>query len=99
MSNKNFKCALRTAKSGHPVFPCHSIQDNKCTCGDTKCKNPGKHPRTKDGVLSATTDESIIKTWWSIWKDSNVGIPIGTPCRGYFFDTGNSAGWVSLSDL
>ncbi|PGR23026.1 DNA primase [Priestia megaterium] len=59
-----------------PVFPLHSIQDGRCTCGRT-CGSMGKHPRIKNGFKAATTDLTIIKRWWKQWPNSNIGIPTG----------------------
>lgn len=69
------KAALEYAGFGWAVFPVHSIVNNKCTCGQPKCG--GKHPRTPRGCKDATTDESIIKGWWSRWPDANVAIATG----------------------
>jgi hypothetical protein len=59
-----------------PVFPVHSIQNGRCTCG-RECGSIGKHPRTKNGFKNATTDITIIKRWWKQWPYSNIGIPTG----------------------
>ncbi len=47
--------ALFYAQLGLFVFPLHSIgDDGRCTCGNANCQNPGKHPKTKRGLLDAT---------------------------------------------
>lgn len=78
ISNKVF--ALKYAKMGIKVFPCHSVKDKKCSCGKTDCtpSNAGKHPRTHHGVKDATTDETIITQWWTTHPDANIGGVTGT---------------------
>jgi hypothetical protein len=69
--------ALSYAARGWPVFPLHSINHRKCSCGHSKCTSPGKHPKTINGVKDATTDENQIRTWWGAGPDSNIGIATG----------------------
>jgi len=54
--------ALAYAARGWPVFP---------------CKPRGKEPLTPHGFKDATTDEVVIRDWWSRWPDANIGIPTG----------------------
>lgn len=58
---------LALAADGVRVFPCHRVVDGECTCGDLGCKSPGKHPRTKNGSMEASTDPGQIKLWWTKW--------------------------------
>ena len=68
------------AKKLHwPVFPCHSIQNGRCTCGKNCGTSAGKHPRTKNGVLDASADPTVISEWWRRWPDSNIGLATGEP--------------------
>lgn len=75
--NDLLAAALEYAARGWEVFPCHSIEDGVCTCGNRTCGSPGKHPRTKHGVLDATKDAEQIRAWWSRWPDANVAIATG----------------------
>lgn len=59
--------ALALAGAGVKVFPCHRVVDDLCSCADAECKSPGKHPRTKNGSVDATTDQGQIKLWWAKW--------------------------------
>ncbi|MDP9380357.1 MAG: bifunctional DNA primase/polymerase, partial [Chloroflexota bacterium] len=68
--------ALRYAELGWFVFPVHTVRDGTCSCGNPECGNAGKHPRTKDGSLDATTDPGDIRRWWSKWPDANIGIAL-----------------------
>ena len=97
--NKIFlrKTAILVAGSGLKVFPCHTLQDGKCTCSDIKCKNPGKHPRIVAGVSGSTTDKNLVEVWWSphlYWGDSNVGIITRTDSLEYIVV--NSTGEAEL---
>lgn len=59
------------------VIPLHSIgADGICSCR-THCPSPGKHPRTPNGVLDATTDPDIVRAWWTQWPDANIGVATG----------------------
>jgi len=70
--------ALAYASGGLHVFPLHSIAlDGHCTCGNSDCKSPGKHPRTRHGVSDATTDNDQIIAWWKQWPGANIGVATG----------------------
>lgn len=73
--------ALRYAADGFAVFPVYEpniIVDGvmtMCSCGKMDCR--GKHPRTINGVLDATTDVNTIKRWWTKWPSASIGIATG----------------------
>src|SRR5262245_43748961 len=72
------EAALAYAERGWRVFPLHTVdQDGACSCGDDDCHSPAKHPRTRNGVKDATTDEAVIRRWWSKWATANVGVATG----------------------
>ena len=75
----NLAAALAYAEQlGWPVFPLHEAKHNGgCSCGDSECGNVGKHPRTRDGFKSATTDVQQIRRWWDRWPTANIGIDCG----------------------
>lgn len=76
--------ALEYARAGLGVFPLHGMRRVgkttalRCTCGNAKCENPGKHPRTQNGFKDATDDPTVIEEWWGRWPDANVGIATGS---------------------
>jgi hypothetical protein len=69
--------AIRYTNLGSSVFPCHTVIKGMCTCASATCKSPGKHPRTKSGLLEATTDASQIGEWAQRWPEANVAIRTG----------------------
>ena len=76
MISTNLNAALAYVKKGWYVFPCHSIQDGKCSCG-FNCSSPGKHPRTLNGFKDATINEMQISAWWTQNPDANIGVVTG----------------------
>jgi putative DNA primase/helicase len=61
------------------VFPCFEITaTGACACGSRDCRSPGKHPRTDHGHREATTDEAVVREWWSRRPSSNIGIATGS---------------------
>jgi hypothetical protein len=70
-------CARYYASLGWPVLPLHSVEGDQCTCGDTTCRSPGKHPRTQHGVKDASAHSLHINRWFRWWPSSNVGIATG----------------------
>lgn len=56
------QAALEYAKSGIPVFP---LVENE------------KRPLTQNGFKDATTDFTVIKDWWNLNPEANIGIPTG----------------------
>ncbi len=72
------EAALAYAARGWPVFPCHALDEaGRCTCSRGDCRSPGKHPRTANGVLDATTREHVIERMFGTWPDSNLAIATG----------------------
>lgn len=73
------KEALRLAGLGFKVFPCHGIdpRSRRCTCGNARCKSPGKHPRTDNGCTGATRDLAVVAAWWRQWPGANVAVATG----------------------
>jgi hypothetical protein len=79
--------ALAFARRGHPVFPVNwPVPQNGrfvCSCmrhtrSAEPCSTPAKHPYGKlapHGLLSATTESGIIKSWWGLnAREANLGV-------------------------
>ncbi|MDD3580091.1 MAG: bifunctional DNA primase/polymerase [Desulfobacca sp.] len=73
--------ALDYARRGWPVIPLWWVtEDGRCACGNPECGNPGKHPLGKlvlHGVHDATTDQAIIREWWTQYPEANIGVATG----------------------
>jgi hypothetical protein len=66
--------ALRYAALGIPVMPLFEPDPSGgCTCHTPECRRPGKHPRNRHGLTSATTDPDTIHRWWTTWPGANIG--------------------------
>jgi putative DNA primase/helicase len=65
------------ASRGWLVLPLHAVEKGRCSCGESNCRSPGKHPRSQHGVKDASADAQQINAWWGQWPDANVGIATG----------------------
>src|SRR6516165_9919489 len=78
--------ALHYAGCGLPVFPLWPVLQFKpgcftCGCGKGgRCDSPGKHPLAPlvpNGLKHATIDQTVIRDWWTVWSNANIGIATG----------------------
>ena len=91
--------ALKYALRGFRVLPLNSIRQSGCTCGDSDCRSPGKHPLTAHGATEASSDEMTIRGWWSKWPTANIGLAMGDAgCVALDVDTRNNGhlSWEAL---
>jgi hypothetical protein len=73
-SNSRMAMALLCASAGLPVAPLHGKRMNDCcTCGNSECSQPGRHPRT----TVPTTDRALIKKYWTKWPNAKIGVVLG----------------------
>jgi hypothetical protein len=91
--------ALQYAGRQWCVFPLHSVQDGRCTCGRDCGKNAGKHPRVKGGFKVATADPRQIEAWWRKWPDANIGIATGAVSGIVVIDIDGATGRATLQRL
>jgi RecA-family ATPase len=99
MRNPLLAAALGYAERGWPVFPCHWITNERCSCGKQTGCSPAKHPLTPDGFHGAVTDEEIIQAWWEKYPLANIGIPTGQVSGIAVVDVDNRAAWTTLKQL
>lgn len=88
---------------GLAVFPVFTIENGHCSCGAVDCSSPGKHPigsLVPQGVSNADTDPQIIREWWSLYPDANIGIATGDASSIVVLDVDvKSGGEASLAIL
>ena len=65
------------AELGWNVFPVHSADKGRCSCGKASCSSVGKHPRIGGWQKKATTNARTVRDWWARWPGSNIGIATG----------------------
>ena len=88
-----------TKKNDWCVFPLHRSTGGRCTCGDTDCSAPGKHPWTKNGVKDASSDPDAIGRWSSKFDRGNIGIATGEASRVAVLDIDGPEGEAELAEL
>ena len=71
---------------GWAIFPCHSIRDGACSCGNATCQNKGKHPRIFNGVKGASASREQVARWYESWPDANWGLATGAPSGAWVLD-------------
>lgn len=70
--------ALAYASRGIKIFPLWHCVDGVCQCADhEECGSPGKHPRIRNGVSGASSDERRVGVWWASWPQANIGLAAG----------------------
>ena len=48
-----------------------------CTCPDSACPDPGKHPRLRGWQRLAAVDPAVVGEWWRRWPQANLGLATG----------------------
>jgi hypothetical protein len=66
------------AALGFQVVPMHTARPGDgCSCADSGCSDPGKHPRLRGWQWLATTDPAMVGEWWRRWPQANLGLVTG----------------------
>lgn len=99
VDRSRLETALACAKAGLPVVPLHGTVNGRCNCGDEKCDQPGRHPRTKHGVTDATADRGVIEKMWAKWPRAEIGIALGGPAKLLAVAIDSAAGLQNLRKL
>ena len=72
------RAAAMYAALGFAVVPMHAArEDGSCTCADSGCSDPGKHPRLRGWKRLAAVDAALAGEWWRRWPDANLGLATG----------------------
>lgn len=106
-NNRNFNIDNRMLKAavgyaellGWHVFPIHTLMNGKCSCGNPKCRNIGKHPITRNGFKDATNETSAIQKYWTRYPLANIGIRTGEESKIFVLDVDGEKGKNTLEDL
>jgi putative DNA primase/helicase len=91
--------AVRYAKADYSVLPLHTVHDGRCSCGNSACKSPGKHPRLAHGVKAASSDPDTVAALWTRYPDSNIGVATGGSIGLVVLDIDGPEGEASLAAL
>jgi hypothetical protein len=66
------------AALGFAVVPMHAARPGGgCTCADSACSDPGKHPRLAGWQRLAAADPAVVGEWWRRWPQANLGLATG----------------------
>ena len=79
--------ALRCVARGWrvlPLFEPNPEAPSGCSCSNSACKSPGKHPRTINGVHNASADAAQITGWFERWPTANLGVATGETVSGQY---------------
>jgi hypothetical protein len=101
-TNDALQTALDYAQHGWSVLPLHTPTNGGCSCRKQYCTSAGKHPRLRNGLKAASTDESFLRQWWAKWPDANVGVVTGAVSGIVVLDVDDGAdksGSTSLVNL
>src|SRR5262245_42638918 len=60
------------------IIPLHDVTQGHCSCGNSGCDKPGKHPRITDWTTTGASINPVqIQRWWHQWPHANVGLLTG----------------------
>ena len=94
--------ALAYAQAGYRVFPIHTIRNGACTCGGARGCKPAKHPigsLVPRGLLDASTDPTMLNSWWDKIPDANIGIATGAASNLVVLDVDGPTGEATLANI
>ena len=98
--SKTARAAAWYGRKGLPVFPLHTPEGGRCSCGRASCDAAGKHPRILNWPEKATASAGIIRAWWRRWPDANIGLVTGAASGLVVLDVDpRHGGHITLEDL
>ena len=72
------RAAQSYAALGFAVVAMHTARPGGgCSCADSACSDPGKHPRLRGWTRLASTDPVTVRGWWRRWPRANLGLATG----------------------
>jgi hypothetical protein len=90
--------ALECAKVGMREAPMHGTKKGRCTCLDPKCKRPGRHLRTPNGIADATSNPEEIEKFLTTFPKARIAVATGVAGMIALKVTGEAAK-TSLKEL
>ncbi|QDV19489.1 hypothetical protein Pan153_41550 [Gimesia panareensis] len=98
-SNTKLEIAQAYCDLGLQIFPVHTNESGKCSCGNEKCNYVAKHPLTKNGVKDATNDPAKLKRYFSgNYESANIGLATGSTSGIVVIDIDSSGLSTQLED-
>src|SRR5680860_1107575 len=95
--SRNLEAAFVYLELGWSIIPVHGIVDGACTCGKPDCDRAGKHPRIYwDEFKERRATEHEIRSWFTKWPESNVGIVTGSISGICVLDVDGEEGMTNL---
>ena len=92
--------ALEYARREWAVIPLHTPDSaGACSCRNSTCASPGKHPRVKQGLKAAAHDPGQVAKWWAQWPEANIGIVCGAVSGLVALDVDGPEGAETLEAL
>lgn len=101
MHDKILEDALNYAQNSNwAVFSVHGINDRgRCTCENSKCDKPGKHPWTPNGLKNATKSPDEIYKLFKNKPHCNIGVVTGEISGFLVIDVDGEKGRQNLKAL
>lgn len=90
---------LNHALMGWRVLPVHTAVNGICSCRQSTCAKPGKHPRIKAWQVEASADEATVRKWWRTWPTANIGLATGKESGVVVVNIDGDKGRASLASL
>jgi len=95
----NLEAAIYYANIGWQLFPCHFLDYGLCSCNKDCGRDAGKHPMTRDGFKSATSDLDTIRACWTGAPKANIGLATGKTSGVWVLDLDGPEGIKALEEL
>jgi hypothetical protein len=83
--NMLLRAALDYAERGFPVFPC-SPKDKRPLVPREIDPHTGSPIEKSGGLYKATTEAQQITTWWTMWPNAMIGVPMGAKAGVWAID-------------
>jgi hypothetical protein len=78
-SNSLIAIACEYARRNWHVFPCHTLEGDKCSCGNPNCGDIAKHPLTEHGCKDASIDVMQLDRYFTgDYNSANIAIATGS---------------------